>query len=72
MPTFTMFYLYQKIMQKKSEIFKKHFFLGQALDFLPPRKPGLYISRVDFFFFEYQELLAIKDKSELEEDPDAD
>ena len=53
-------------------MFKKHNFLGQALDFLPPRKPGLYISRVDFFFFEYQELLEIKDKSELEEDPDAD
>ena len=35
-------------MQKKSEIFKKRNFLGQALDFLPPRKPGLYISRVDF------------------------
>ena len=42
-------------MQKKSEIFKKRNFLGQALDFLPPRKPGLYISRVDFFFFEYHE-----------------
>ena len=42
-------------MQKKSEIFKKRNFLGQALDFLPPRKPGLYISRVDFFFFKYHE-----------------
>ena len=41
-------YLLQKIVQKKSEIFKKHNFLGQALDFLSPRKPGLYISRVDF------------------------
>ena len=30
----------KKIMQKRSEIFKKHNFLGQALDFLPPRKPG--------------------------------
>ena len=40
-------------MQKKSEIFKKHNFLGQFLDFLPPRKPGLCVSRVDFFFFEY-------------------
>ena len=50
-------YLRQKIMQneKKSEIFKKRNFLGQALDFLPPRKPGLSISRVDFFFFEYHE-----------------
>ena len=38
-------------MQKKSEILKKLNFLGQALDFLSPRKPGLYISRVDFFFF---------------------
>ena len=27
---------------------------------------------MDFFFFEYQELLETKDKSELEEDPDAD
>ena len=44
-------------MQKKWEIFKKRNFLGQAHDFLPPRKPGLYISRVDFFFFEYQELV---------------
>ena len=42
-------------MQKKSEIFKKQNFLGQALDFLPPRKPGLYVSRVDLFFFEYHE-----------------
>ena len=42
-------------MQKKSEIFKKRNFSGQALDFLPPRKPGLYTSRVDFFFFEYHE-----------------
>ena len=41
-------YLHQKIMQKKLEIFKKRNFLGEALDFLPPRKPGLYISRVDF------------------------
>ena len=41
--------------EKKSEIFKKRNFLGQALDFLPPRKPGLSISRVDFFFFEYHE-----------------
>ena len=36
-------------MQTKSNIFKKRNFLGEALDFLPPRKPGLYISRVDFF-----------------------
>ena len=41
-------------MQKKSEIFKKHNFLGQALDFLPPRKAGLYVSHVEFFFFEYR------------------
>ena len=27
---------------------KKRNFLGQALDFLPPRKPGLYKSRKDF------------------------
>ena len=40
-------YLHQKIMQKK--FLKKRNFLGQAHDFLPPRKPGLYISRVDFF-----------------------
>ena len=40
-------------MRKKSEIFKKRNFLGQALDFLPPRKSGLCISRVDFIFFEY-------------------
>ena len=38
-----LYYFHQKIMQKKSEIFKKCNFLGQALDFLPPRKPGLYI-----------------------------
>ena len=42
-------------MQKKSEILKKYNFLGQALYFLPPRKPGLYISHVGFFFFEYHE-----------------
>ena len=42
-------------MQKKSEIFKKRHFLGQGLDFLPPRKPALYRSSVDFFFFEYHE-----------------
>ena len=42
-------------MQKKLEIFKKRSFSGQTLDFLPLRKPGLYISRVDFFFFEYCE-----------------
>ena len=42
-------------MQKKSEILKEHNFLGQALDSLPPRKPGLYTSCVDFFFFEYHE-----------------
>ena len=47
-------------MQKKLEIFKKRIFLGQALDFLPPRKTGLYISRVEFFFFEYHEF-SIKD-----------
>ena len=46
-------------MQKKLEIFKKRNFLGQALDFLPPRKPGLYISRVDFFFFENHKLKSI-------------
>ena len=40
-------------MQKKSEIFKKCNFVGQVYDFLPPRKPDLDISRVDFFFFEY-------------------
>ena len=45
--------------QKKSEIFKKQNFLGQALDFLPPRKTGLYISHVDCFFFEYHELKSI-------------
>ena len=46
-------------MQKKSRIFKKRNSLGQALDFLPPRKPGLYISLVDFFFFEYHEFSII-------------
>ena len=46
-------------MQKKSKTFKKRHFLGQALDFLPPRKPGLYISGVDFFFFEYHEFSII-------------
>ena len=43
-----LYYFHQKIMQKKLDIFKKRNFLDQALDFLPPRKPGLYISRVDF------------------------
>ena len=53
-----LYHLHQEIMQKKSEIKKKkHNFLGQALDFLPPRKPSLYVSRVDFFFFEYHEYL---------------
>ena len=42
-------------MQKKSEIFKKRNFLGEAVNFLPPKKPGLYKSRVDFSFFEYHE-----------------
>ena len=42
-------------MQKKSEIFKKPNFLGQTLDFLPPMKPGLYLTRVNFFSFEYNE-----------------
>ena len=50
-----LYYLHQKIMPKKSEILKKRNFLDQALDFLPPRKPGLYISLVDFFFFKYHE-----------------
>ena len=49
MPSFTI-YLHQKLMQKKSEIKKKCNFLGQALDFLLPRKPGLYISCMGFFF----------------------
>ena len=43
-----LYYFHQKIMQKKLDIFKKRNFLDQALDFLPPRKPGLSISRVDF------------------------
>ena len=55
-----LYYFHQKIMQKKSEIFKKHNFLGQVLNFLPPRKPGLYISHVDFFFFDYYELKSIR------------
>ena len=42
-------------MKKKIVNFLKTNFSGQALDFLPPRKPGLYISYVDFFFFEYHE-----------------
>ena len=41
-------------MQKKPEIFKKRHFLGQAHDLLPPSKPDLYESRMDFFF-EYHE-----------------
>ena len=40
-------------MQKNPEIFKKFNFLGQTLNFLPPRKPGIYTSCMDFFFFEY-------------------
>ena len=54
-----LYYFHQKIMQKKSKTFKKRHFLGQALDFLPPRKPGLYISGVDFFFLEYHEFSII-------------
>ena len=50
-----LYHLQQKITQKKSEIFKNYDFLGQALDFLPSREPGFYVSRVDFFFFEYHE-----------------
>ena len=34
-------------MQKISGIFKKRYFLGQALDFLPTSKPGLYISSLN-------------------------
>ena len=37
-------------------ILKKHSFHGQTLVFLPPGKPGLYIQRLQFFFFEYYEL----------------
>ena len=46
-------------MQKKSRIFKKRNLLGQALDLLPPRKSVLYISIVDFFYFEYHEFSII-------------
>ena len=35
-------------MQKN--FFQKRHFSSQSLDFLPPKKPGLYISRKDFFF----------------------
>ena len=49
------YYSHQRVIQKKLETFKKCNFSGQTLDFLPPRKPGLYTSRVDFFFFEYCE-----------------
>ena len=45
-------------MQKNPEIFKKCNFLGQTLNFLPPRKPGIYTSHAYFFFFEYHELQA--------------
>ena len=34
-------------MQKN--FFRKRHFSSQSLDFLPPKKPGLYISRKDFF-----------------------
>ena len=34
-------------------IFKKRNFFGQTLVFLSPGKPGLYISRLYIFFFEY-------------------
>ena len=54
MPSFTILFS-SKNNAKKSKIFKKRNILGQALDFLLPRKPDLYISRVDFFFFEYHE-----------------
>ena len=50
-----LYYFHKKIMQKKSEIFEKPNFLGQTPDFLPTRKPGLYLSRVNFFSFEYNE-----------------
>ena len=52
MSNFTILF-HKKAMQKKSEIFKKPNFFGQTLDFLPPRKPGLHLSRVNFFSFEY-------------------
>ena len=50
-----LYYFHRKIIQKKLEIFKKRNFSGQNLDFLPPRKLGLCISRVNCFFFEYRE-----------------
>ena len=50
-----LYYFHQRIIQKKLETFKKRNFSGQTLDFLPPRKPGLYTSQVDFFFFEYRD-----------------
>ena len=50
-----LYHFHQKIIQKKLEMFKKRNSSGHTLDFMPPRRPGLYISRVDFFVFEYRE-----------------
>ena len=46
----------KNLFRKKMAILKKHSFHGQTLVFLPPGKPGLYIQRLQFFFFEYYEL----------------
>ena len=55
MPSFTILFSSKNNAKEIGNLKKKRNFSGQALDFLPPRKPGRYISRVDFFFFEYHE-----------------
>ena len=45
----TLHCFHQKIFQQEIVISKKRNFFGKTLDFLPPWKPGLYISRLLFF-----------------------
>ena len=52
MPSFTILFSLENNVKEIGNFLKNVIF---DFDFLPPRKPGLYISRVDFFFFEYHE-----------------
>ena len=51
-PSFTISYSSKNNAKEIANFFKN--VISHALDFLPPRKPGLYISHV-YFFFEYHE-----------------
>ena len=48
-------HFHKKVFQKKTVISEKRNFFGQSL-FLSHGKPGLYTSRLYFFFFENHEL----------------